>query len=293
MAQLKDVLRKVYMALPFKQAVFTAIRAMWSPPERLYRHLYFKGVFTVPVAENASFQVWHRGSMIENELFWRGIQGWEAVSIELWLRLSRRATVIFDIGANSGIYALAAKAVNAEAIVVAVEPVGRVHERLQANIALNGWDIEAVQAAVSDHDGTAILYDIPERENVLSVSLEADWNAAAERVPVEVPCHTVATLAAKFGNGRVDLLKIDVETHEPAVLRGFKAILERDRPSMLIEILNDQVGAEVSALLDGLGYAYYNIDDKTWPPPRVERISQSGHFNFLVCLPEVASAIGI
>lgn len=219
MASLRIALRKAYAVLPFKQPVFTALRAMYSPPEWLYKHFHFQGSFTVPIGHDASFQVRHWGTMIENELFWRGIKGWEAISMELWLRLARQSNLIFDIGANTGIYALADKAASPHATVVAVEPVARVHDRLQANISLNGWGIHAICAAASDHDGTAILYDLPGRENVLSVSLEADWNATAERTPVEVQSVTVETLARKYGsNRRVDLLKIDVETHEPAVL---------------------------------------------------------------------------
>ncbi|MBS1568764.1 MAG: methyltransferase, partial [Bacteroidetes bacterium] len=85
----------------------------------------------------------------------------------------------------------------------------------------------------------------------------------------------------------------DVETYEAEVLRGFLEILHRDRPSMLIEILNEKVAAEVGSILNGLDYDYYNIDDITWPPKKTHALSRSGHFNFLVCRPEVAKSIGL
>lgn len=294
MSAVKAVLKKVYAALPFKQPLYTALRNAVRVPEPIYRHLHFKGVIEVPISDTEGFRIQHHGYMIENELFWSGIKGWEPVSMELWLRLCRRASVIFDIGANTGVYALAAKAVNPASVVVAVEPVERVFRKLEENIALNSWDIRAVHAAISDHSGTAVLYDIPESEHVLSVSLEADWNSSSTRLrPVEVPSLTVMDLVKQTGKPSVDLLKIDVETHEPAVLRGFQELLRRDRPTMLIEILNDEVARQVSRLVDGLGYRYYNIDDLTWPPPVVDRISTSGHYNFLLCLPEVAEDIGL
>jgi FkbM family methyltransferase len=202
--------------------------------------------------------------------------------------------VIFDIGANTGVYALTAHALNPQASVVAVEPVERIFRKLEMNIALNQGGITAVHAAVSDHSGTAVLYDMPDTDHVLSVSLEKDWNRSSSALrPVEVPAVTVRDLAQRIGGAAPDLLKIDVETHEPAVLRGFKEILERSRPTMLIEILNDTVAADMAKVLDGLGYAYFNIDDITWPPQRVARLSASGHFNFLVCRPEVAASIGL
>lgn len=202
--------------------------------------------------------------------------------------------MICDIGANTGVYALVAKAVNPLAKVVAVEPVERVFRKLEANVSLNNWDITTVNAAVSDQTGTAILYDTPQREHVLSVSLEASWNSKSSALrPVEVPCITVTDLLLQIGASNVDLLKIDVETHEPAVLRGFHELIKRDRPSMLIEILNEDVASQISALLEGLDYQYYNIDDVTWPPPRVLELSRSGHFNFLLCQSAVAKVIGI
>jgi len=286
--------KRIYSALPFKQPIYTALRWFGTPPERLYRHLHFKGIITVPISTTERFRVRHYGYMIENELFWKGLAGWEKVSMELWTRLCHRSGTILDIGANTGIFALVAKAVNPDAQVIAVEPVARIFQKLLGNIALNGGRIQAVQAAVSDRTGTVILYDQPENEHVLSVSLDPEWNKASSAIrPVEVPCITVADLLARHGTNTVDLLKIDVETHEAAVLRGFQEILHRDRPTLLIELLNDTVANDVAALVDGLGYLYFNIDDITWPPRRVDALSQSGHFNFLICRPEVATEIGL
>lgn len=290
----KRIFKKLYGLLPFKKQVFTAIRWFGTPPEWIYRHLHFKGIITVKISNTEQFRTHHHGYIIENELFWSGLRGWEGVSMELWTRLSRRSQAILDIGANTGIYALTAQAVHPSAKVLAIEPVARIFSKLRENASLNGNRVVAVHAAISDSTGTATLYDIPEYEHLLSVSLEAEWNKeSTKRRPVEVPCFTVADLLIQQGMPRVDLLKIDVETHEAAVLRGFREILARDKPSMLIEILNDEVAKDVSALMDGLEYQYYNIDDVTWPPPQVGRLSKSGHFNFLVCQPDIARSIGL
>ena len=294
MSRIKGSLKKVYEALPFKQPMFTLLRKIVHVPPGIHQHLHFKGVIHVPISPTEGFRIMHHGHVIENELFWKGIKGWEAVSLEFWIRLCRLSSVICDIGANTGVYALAAKAVNPSAKVVAVEPVERVFRKLEGNVTLNNWDIQTVNAAVSDHTGTAVLYDLPQLEHVLSVSLEADWNSKSTALrPVEIPCITVTDLLKQIGATKVDLLKIDVETHEPAVLRGFHELIKRDRPSMLIEILNDEVAQQVSALLEGLEYQYYNIDDVTWPPPRVQELTKSEHFNFLLCQPAATKAIGI
>jgi FkbM family methyltransferase len=290
----KTFLAQIYATIPFKQQVFEVLRTYIPLPERIYRHLHFKGVFTVHVDRTRNFRMRHHGYVIENEVFWGGLAGWEKVSLELWKRLCEGSRVILDIGANTGLYALLAQAVNPEAKVVAVEPVGRIFEKLSDNIHLNGERIRGVNAAISNYSGTAKLYDLPEKEHVLSVSLESDWNRDDPRlVPVEVPCYTVVDLLFAEGEEHVDLLKIDVETHEPHVLEGFRQILTKDRPSMLIEILNEDVARKVSHIIEGLDYVYFDIDDVTWPPRQVRSLGQSGHFNYLICRPEVAAAIGL
>lgn len=40
-------------------------------------------------------------------------------------------------------------------------------------------------------------------------------------------------------------MKIDVETHEPEVLEGVGEYLKKFRPSLLIEILDDEITAKV------------------------------------------------
>ena len=290
----KRFAKRLYDLIPFKQPAFTALRALVHVPEPIHKHLHFKGTITVRISPSEKFRLIHHGHLIENELFWQGISGWEKVSIELWSRLCRRSNVIFDIGANTGIYALIAKAVNNSALVVAVEPVERVFRKLEANIALNHWDVKTFNAAASDSTGTAILYDMPEHDHVLSVSLESGWNSKSTKLrPVEIPTYTVTELLNQVGASSVDLLKIDVETHEPAVLKGFEELLRRDRPTLLIELLNDDVALQVAHLVQGLDYVYYNIDDITWPPQRVDALTRSKHFNFLICRKEVATAIGI
>ena len=131
---------------------------------------------------------------------------------------------------------VSSRAVNPRARIVAIEPVSRIYERLTANIALNHFNIRALQIAASDADGEAILFDT-EGESGYSASLEASMLEGYEtiRVPVRGAC--LDSVFAELGWPRVDLLKIDVEKHEPAVLAGMQRHLAKDRPTLLIEIL--------------------------------------------------------
>jgi hypothetical protein len=91
---------------------------------------------------------------------------------------------------------------------------------------------------------------------------------------------------------KTDLLKIDVETHEAAVLEGMKEILKRDMPALLIEILNDEVAKGVSSILDPLGYLYFSVNEKKGPV-RTSSIKPHGDMNYLCCKKELATDLGL
>ena len=65
---------------------------------------------------------------------------------------------------------------------------------------------------------------------------------------------------------KINLIKIDAEGHEPAVLRGIQKLLERDRPILIIETVTDEIREQ----LLHLGYREEQYKDS---PNTVFRIS--------------------
>ncbi len=172
---IKSLLKSTYNFFPFKKELFTALKLVWKPSESVYRHLHFKGIIKANIDEKRSFLISHYGFQIENEIFWSGLFGnWEKDSLLLWTKLCEESDVIFDIGANTGVYSLIAKAVRPQSTVYAFEPVSRVFNRLNENIALNKFDITAVEKAASNADGTAIIRDTSS-EHTYSVTVNANW----------------------------------------------------------------------------------------------------------------------
>jgi hypothetical protein len=88
----------------------------------------------------------------------------------------------------------------------------------------------------------------------------------------------------------VDLLKIDVETHEPEVLAGMEEYLPSMLLSLLIEILTDEIGAKVERLLRGKGYCYYAVDEEKGLI-RTGGLSIGLLGSFLICTPEKAKTL--
>lgn len=280
---MKKFLKSIYRVIPFKKQILQLLKKIWSPPHRIYQHLSFKGVIKVEAAPGQTFRMHHYGFEIENEIFWKGLDnGWEKVSVGLWKQLCTEATVIFDIGANTGVYSLIAKTLNPEAKVFAFEPVDRVFEKLKRNADLNEYDIVCTEKAVSDFTGKAVIYDTYDA-HVLSVTVNQNLQAPGTRViEKEITAITLKDFIEEQGLTRIDLMKIDVETHEAEVLDGFGEYLARFRPSMLIEILSDEVGEKIRRYVEGLDYLYFNIDENKGIR-QVDSIGQSDYYNYLIC----------
>ncbi|MGO9403588.1 MAG: FkbM family methyltransferase [Terriglobales bacterium] len=199
--------------------------------------------------------------MVENDLFWNGFgNGYEGTSLQIWQRLAPHAQVILDVGANTGVYALVARCLNPTATVVALEPVERVFRRLQRNIELNGGNIAVEKLAASDTTGIAIIYDFP-TDHELTASLDplmAEY-CGGGAVEYTVPTKRLDDVVSGAGLRSVDLAKIDVELSEPQVLRGMGAFLSNCKPTLLIEILNEQVAREVNEITRNLGYSVFRV----------------------------------
>lgn len=276
---LKSIVKSIYRAIPAKRLLFRFVRATSQPPERVYRHLHFRGPFKVHLPSGRGFDMMHFGNQVENDLFWAGYgNGWEQTSLRVWATLAARANIVFDIGANTGTYALAAKASNSSARVEAFEPVARIFDRLSINATLNSGGITAHCVALSDREGSATLFDSGE-EHVYSASLNSKMlGERGQQAKTTVPVLTVDSFCDNADIEQIDLLKIDAEMHEPEVIRGAQKTLVRDKPAILIEILNAEIGTEIVNLL--IDYALFEVREGEGLIPATNP-GQSGERNYL------------
>lgn len=290
---MKTILKRVYHSLPFKREIFTLLRSVGKPPQRIYQHLHFKGIIPVKIDQQHQFRINHYGYQVENEIFWAGLtNGWEKVSIRLWIELCRKSEVIFDVGANTGIYSLIAQCMNPQSKVYAFEPVKRVFSKLEENIKLNEYKVTTVRKALSNYDGEAVIYDLPS-EHIYSVTVNKSLLGPNNPgIETKIQTVTLNTFIRENHIGKIDLMKIDVETHEPEVLDGFSDYLNKFRPVLLIEILSDEVGERVEKMVDGLEYLYFNIDENSGIR-RVTKITKSDYYNYLLCSQEIAKALSL
>lgn len=290
----RSFLKFLYRSLPYKHRLFRLIRPL-NFHESIWQHLHFTGPIEVQLRENVSLVLEHRGSISENQLFWAGIERWyERTSIKLWMRLVENATVIVDVGANSGVYALVAQALSPKSKVLAFEPIPATYQWLKRNIELNGFSaLVTEQIALSSSSGEAQIWlDSPGSHYGPSL-YQAGEKSIDEGVRLTVKTQALDDYLTLNKVDRLDLLKIDVERHEPQVLQGMRFSLARFKPTLLLEVLDDRVGAEVQRELCGLGYMYFNIDEVSGALEETENICKSSTMNYLILQPRVAASIGL
>ena len=283
---MKRILKFIYKKIPFKKQLFKIVRSL-NIPQVVYKHLYFKGIFRVKLYDS-SFLIEHHGFQVENDIFWAGLTGgWEKISIQLWIELCKKSEVIIDVGANTGIYSLIAKTVNPKSSVYGFEPVNRVFDKYKNNCELNKYDIHCSEIALSNYDGEAIIYDT-NSEHTYSVTVNKNTiSKDTDVIETKIRVQKISTFIAENGIKNIDLIKIDVETHEPEVLEGMGEYLKKFQPTLLIEILNDEVGNKVQSLIKDINYLFFNIDEIN-KPTRVDKISKSNHYNYLICTEKIA-----
>jgi FkbM family methyltransferase len=148
--------------------------------------------------------------------------------------LLRPDMTVVDVGANWGYFTLlAASLIGPRGRVVAMEPEPRLFQLLDENVRLNDLShVTACPAAATDRSNVTLpLRIFDETSGNWGVSSIAS-GAAGEMRAVEGRSLDELTMA--LGLGRIDLVKIDVEGHELAVLAGMAAGLAANRYRRLI-----------------------------------------------------------
>ena len=181
-------------------------------------------------------------------------------ALEVVDRVVRRGDVTLDVGANFGFFAYRlAQLVGPDGEVHAFEPHPAQRENL-ARIEATRPNVRFHAVALSARPGSAELV-VPRAEGRPDVALATLEQRPGDADRVEVP---VETLDRALADRRrpVAFVKCDVEGHERAVLEGAAELLEKDAPTLLVEIeqrhQQDDI-RETFRLLDEIGYDGYAV----------------------------------
>jgi len=174
------------------------------------------------------------------------------------------ASQVVDIGGNIGSFALRFARKAAQGRVVSFEPHPATFAKLKANKALNGIaNLEVVNLGIGAEEAVHRLHQVVESNsgmNRIITGAEVDPTLPS----VEIRVVPLATGLAGTAIRKVDLLKIDVEGFEDAVLQGSEEIIRRDRPVLFVEVIDANLRENASSarqLVDRVMSWGYTVTD--------------------------------
>ena len=170
--------------------------------------------------------------------------------------------VVVDVGANVGDWTLAAaRVVGAGGRVLAFEPVPHIAESLRKTVRANRLQqVKVFELALAEAGGSREFS--VERENTGGSRLDAMSNDPRRTFDsITVKTARLDEIAAAEKPQRLDLIKIDVEGFEHAVLSGAVETLKRFKPVLFMETGHETAErrAGTHALLSRLGYGIVGV----------------------------------
>ncbi len=162
-------------------------------------------------------------------------------------------SVFLDIGANMGWFTLLAAAIAGQ--VIAIEPNPTNVQLLYRSLLANRFhNVRVLQCAVTDQPGLLSLNAFRSNGFVTSVGQAAETATIVQGQPLD-------TLLQ--GLERLDVIKMDIEGHEPLALRGMRDTLSRFRPVLIFEFhpvaIRENSGSDPAAFLESLSDMGYRL----------------------------------
>lgn len=189
----------------------------------------------------------------------RGPEAFDSALLQAVARLVRPQDVIWDVGANLGVFSLAALGRGAKSA-VAIEADAWLVSLLRRTLALPenaGLSISIVPCAAADKPGIAefVIASRGRASNHLA-EVGGSTQAGGRRDTVLAPTLPLDVLLDRFEPPT--LVKIDVEGADELVLKGMTKVLETHKPKIYCETFER---IRTSSLLERFGYVPTGADD--------------------------------
>lgn len=239
-----------------------------------------------------------RGDLVTNHLAEYGAHTRPFVAMAL--ALIGYGDTVLDVGAHVGSFSIPfARAVWPDGAVVAFEPNSYTNELLEINVELNDLDrvIDVETIALSD----------TEADYGIQTSRTNTGAAHLEPVDQDHPVVTATTLSSWIETAHVenvDFIKIDVEGMEVQVLAGGRDLLDRFKPTLLVEVDErqlDRYGAtldQLQEILLGSGYRLFlhtgarNAESDEFAVEEVDELPRSDELYDVLAIHRESERIG-
>ncbi|WP_202962350.1 FkbM family methyltransferase [Congregibacter litoralis] len=204
-----------------------------------------------------------KGDLVSRKLHDEG--AWEPFETRLWIASQRPGDIVVDVGANLGYFSILSALNPAIASrIFAFEPAADNVLLLQKNLRWNRCerDVEIVPIALGDDDGQCALYRNEDNRGDHQI-YAGDGPRSQEMITVR---HGAGLLSPRID--RIDLLKVDTQGSEQAVMQGLLPLLHKsaDNLRMLVELtpyslrLAGSSGRVLVTLIAALGLPLWIVD---------------------------------
>lgn len=192
--------------------------------------------------------------------YWRlNVEKADPILLAAAEHLVKPGAVVWDIGANVGLFSMAAAALaGPEGTVVSVDADEWLTALVSRSIEMNGARIAPVRqltAAISNSEGVAEFCIARRARSSSYLQGFGTSQTGGSREVRSVPTRTLDSLAQSFPAPQV--LKIDVEGAEELVLRGGAGVIATARPAIFCEVGSENIKA-VTRLLTAQGYRLFD-----------------------------------
>lgn len=187
---------------------------------------------------------------------------WEDYSRRVWKGLVEElpaGSVVWDVGAYTGYYAMVAAVTRPDINIVAFEPHPAIFNALSNNISHNKINNVYRMNVALGNDNCYTSINITNNITLPSGSSLTD---IGKPIVNSLPVRVIYGDSIPVDDAAMPkLVKIDVEEYELDVLNGMLNILEKAKPSILIEILREEKVEKVKELLAPFGYTIRRINE--------------------------------
>ena len=174
-------------------------------------------------------------------------------------RLMRAGDLAIDIGANLGYYArLMSRIAGRNGHVYAVEPVAPIRRVLERNLSGCG-NVDILPYALGAAEGEIRMGNATVRTGGYFGTGQNFVNDSGAVAAAQFSAQMRRGSELFAGLGRLDFIKCDIEGYEVVVMNELRPLLERFRPTVLIETGGEN-RPQVVALFTALGYAGFTLD---------------------------------
>ena len=218
----------------------------------------------------------------------RSIKNNDEKELELLKEIIIPGTDTIDVGVYRGVYSY--EMAKYSKIVHAFEPNPIIFKDIKLNLSKIIKNISFYGYALSDHENTSILKVPIRNKNFDRNNYEEYFQMGKATIHKENKMEDIETFEVKskkldsfsFSN-KISFIKVDVEGHELAVIRGAENTIKKNKPILLVEIEERHSQKKVSETLDyinSLGYISYFYENELLKTSSLDNLNLYNNFIF-------------